>query len=168
MAAKIRRNNKLKFQRHGASHPLCYNRTACVQPLRGSVLICVMVVLLIVGLLISQTLQTLLLVRRGDDARQQLRQARELVELGEIVLRQNPSAQNINEVRCDADSRDESRVESRAESHFTASDSGSIGFERLNSGQDGPRQVRISVIYRTGSHAEITATHIVAESEELP
>lgn len=119
-----------------------------------------MVVLLIVGLLISQTLQTLLLVRRGDDARQQLRQARELVELGEIVLQQNPSAQNINEVRCDAESRDEH--------HPNASDTGSISFERLNSGEEGPTQVRISVIYRAGSHSEITATQIVAESEQLP
>lgn len=146
-----------QFQRHGASRPVWQDRRAYALPLRGSVLISVMVVLLIVGLLISQTLQTLLLVRRGDDARANLRQARELVELGKIVLQQNPAARRIAEVHCGVKSHDKS--------HLNRSDSGSIDFEQLSSVDDGPPQIRISVTYRVGSNSEITATHIVDESE---
>ena len=160
MAPKATQISQLQFQRLGASRPVWQDRRACALPLRGSVLICVMVVLLIVGLLISQTLQTLLLVRRGDDTRAHLRQARELVELGKIILQQNPVAKSIDKVRCGD--------ESQNESHRNASDTGSIGFERLSSIEDGPTQIRISVTYRAGSNSEITATQIVAESEKRP
>lgn len=53
---------------------------------RGAVLVCVMVVLLIVVLLSTQTIQTLLIVRRADRQRSGLRQARELVELGRMAV----------------------------------------------------------------------------------
>ena len=53
---------------------------------RGAVLVCVMVVLLIVGLSSSQTIQTLLIVRRADHQRSGLRQARELAELGRMAV----------------------------------------------------------------------------------
>ncbi len=122
------------------------------QSRQGAVLICVMVVLLIVGLLISQTLQTLLLVRRGDEGREQLRQARELIELGEIVLRQNPSAESVGEFSCQTNSPE----------------SGSIGFERLKSTEAEKKKIRITVIYRPGTTSEITATHIVADKENAP
>ncbi len=52
----------------------------------GGLTLCVMVVLLLVGLISSQAIQTLLIVRRGDDRRGELRQARELLELGKLAL----------------------------------------------------------------------------------
>ena len=55
---------------------------------RGAIVVCVLVVLLIVGMLAAQTIQTSLLMRRGDAERSQLRQARELVELGRLALPQ--------------------------------------------------------------------------------
>ncbi len=116
----------------------------------GGVLICVLVVLLIVGLLISQTVQTLLLVRRSDDQREQLRQARELIELGQIVLRQSdyqlPDAELI--------------VPSAGENQM-----GRIAFTRIDSSDSTNSQVRITVNYRIGSTSEITATHVVADKE---
>ena len=52
---------------------------------KGGVLVCVLVVLLLVGMLSAQAFQTLSAARRGDQQRQQIRQARELVELGRMV-----------------------------------------------------------------------------------
>ena len=52
----------------------------------AAVLICVLVILLLVGMLSAQTVQTLLVVRRADHNRQQLRQARELLERGRLVI----------------------------------------------------------------------------------
>lgn len=52
----------------------------------GALLISVLVVLLLVGMLSSQAIQTLLLVRRGDQQRSETRQARELLELGRLAV----------------------------------------------------------------------------------
>ena len=51
----------------------------------GAVLVCVMVVLLLVGLISSQAIQTMLIVRQADHRRSGIRQARELIELGRMV-----------------------------------------------------------------------------------
>lgn len=54
----------------------------------AATLVCVLVVMLIVGLLSAQSIQMLLLVRRADEQRVQLRQARELLELGKLAIAQ--------------------------------------------------------------------------------
>lgn len=59
---------------------------------RGALLVCVLVVLLIVGLLTTQTVQTMLVIRRGDAQRSALRQAREVVELGKRIAANKSSA----------------------------------------------------------------------------
>jgi archaellum component FlaG (FlaF/FlaG flagellin family) len=51
----------------------------------ASVIVCVLVMLLLVGLLSVQTLQTLSLIRRSDSERAKIRQARELIELGRQI-----------------------------------------------------------------------------------
>ena len=53
---------------------------------RAAVVVCAMVVLLIAGLISMQTMQALMIIRRGDSQRSSLRQARELVELGRMRL----------------------------------------------------------------------------------
>ena len=55
---------------------------------RGAILIVVMVVLLITGLVASQTLQMLWNVASQDRQRVRIAQARELVELGRLMLEQ--------------------------------------------------------------------------------
>lgn len=55
----------------------------------GALLISVLVVLFLVGMLSSQAIQTLLLVRRGDQQRSETRQARELLELGRLAVLSN-------------------------------------------------------------------------------
>lgn len=52
---------------------------------KASILVCVIVIMLVVSLLAAQSLQTVFVIRRGDTQRSNLRQARELVELGRIV-----------------------------------------------------------------------------------
>ena len=56
----------------------------------ASVVASVLVILLIIGLLSAQTIQTLLIVRRGDRSQSNRRQAIELIELGRISLAQHP------------------------------------------------------------------------------
>ena len=51
----------------------------------ASVIICVLVVILLVGMLSMQTIQTLALVRRGDDDRSKIAQARELSEFARAI-----------------------------------------------------------------------------------
>lgn len=53
---------------------------------RAAVLVCVLVVLFIVGGLAVQSIQTMSVIRRGDDQRQSLQQARELLELGQRLV----------------------------------------------------------------------------------
>jgi type II secretory pathway pseudopilin PulG len=55
---------------------------------RAAILVCVLVVLLIVGSLCAQTIQTLLMVRQADRQRGALQQARELIELGRMAIAQ--------------------------------------------------------------------------------
>ena len=52
---------------------------------RGAVLICVLVVLMLVGMMSMQAIQSLMIVRRSDSHRANVRQARELIELGKIA-----------------------------------------------------------------------------------
>ena len=52
---------------------------------RASVVTCVLVVLLLVTLMSMQTVQTLSLIRRGDNDRAKIMQAREVLELGRHV-----------------------------------------------------------------------------------
>lgn len=54
----------------------------------GSLLICVMVVLLLVGLVVTQTVQTMLVLRRSDESQSTLHQARELLEVGKLLADQ--------------------------------------------------------------------------------
>lgn len=55
---------------------------------RGSILIMVMAVLLITGLIASQTIELLWTTSKNDRQRERLLQAREMVELGKIMLEQ--------------------------------------------------------------------------------
>lgn len=65
----------------------------------GSVLVCVLVVLLLVGLLMTQTIQTLVVLRKGDGQRRQVQQARELLELGKMVARRPRETAEVFEQR---------------------------------------------------------------------
>ena len=51
----------------------------------ASVIVCVLVVILLVGMLSVQTIQTLALIRRGDNERAKIIQARELSELAQAI-----------------------------------------------------------------------------------
>jgi len=62
---------------------------------RGSAIVCVLVVILLVTLLSIQTIQTLSAIRRGDDERAKIYQARELIELGRKVNWEAAESQKI-------------------------------------------------------------------------
>lgn len=62
---------------------------------QGSAILCVLVVILLVTLLSVQTIQTLSAIRRGDDERTKINQARELIELGRKVDWSAVESQNI-------------------------------------------------------------------------
>lgn len=51
----------------------------------ASVIVCVLVVILLVGMLSAQTVQTLAVIRRGDDDRAKIIQARELIEFVQAI-----------------------------------------------------------------------------------
>ena len=51
----------------------------------ASVIVCVLVVILLVGMLSMQTVQTLAVIRRGDDDRTKILQARELIEFAQAI-----------------------------------------------------------------------------------
>ena len=53
----------------------------------ASVIVCVLVVILLVGMLSMQTVQTLAVIRRGDDDRTKILQARELIEFAQAICR---------------------------------------------------------------------------------
>lgn len=55
---------------------------------RAAVLICVLVVMLIAGALSIQATQSLAIIRRGEERRARLYQARELLELGKAAVEQ--------------------------------------------------------------------------------
>ncbi len=124
----------------------------------GAVLVCVLVVLLIVGLLSAQTIQTLLIVRRGDGERRQLRQARELVGLGRIVLRQQAAHLPTEKITVVVD-----------DPSAASGEASSLGVIELTlpegaglSSEDSSR-VRIVATYPVGSAGAVTTTW---ESEE--
>lgn len=51
----------------------------------ASVIVCVLVVILLVGMLSVQTIQTLAIIRRGDDHRAKIMQARELIAFAQAI-----------------------------------------------------------------------------------
>lgn len=78
-------------------HPqLPSNRRNCIncRQRHAAILICVLVVLLIVGALSAQTIQTLLIVRQADRQRSTLQQTQALVELGRLTLAQDRVPEN--------------------------------------------------------------------------
>ncbi len=118
---------------------------------RAAILICVLVVLLIVGLLTSQTLQTLLLSRRSDGQRQRLRQARELLELGQMIVGQHR----------------EKLIDKELVLPLAVGEAESAGltFSRVEQDQS-PALLRIRVRYPLGKANEDTATAVVALEEQ--
>ena len=112
----------------------------------GAVLICVLVVLLIVGLISAQTIQTLLMIRRSDAARSRLRQAQELVELGRIVVQQHGAAALPESVEVALDDQSQAKIVLRY--HDDGVD-----------GKNSDRQVlRILVKYPADSTQEVSVT----------
>lgn len=122
-----------------ASQPPPANRS-------GAVLIAVMVVLLVVGLLMRQTTQTLLLIRRADDQRQALRQARELVNLGQAVWVHR------------GDDLPETDIVVRAAG---AAPLGILRFQTLEASDTADKRVRLTVVYLPGTTSELTLTHLL-------
>jgi type II secretory pathway component PulK len=57
---------------------------------RGSLIVAVLVVLFLIVLMSTQTLQTLIFIRQADSRQHATHQARELVELGKMICRQHP------------------------------------------------------------------------------
>lgn len=117
----------------------------------GAVLICVLVVLLIVGLISLQTIQTLLLVRRSDSDRSRLRQAQELVELSRIAFQQNGAGELQEEIAVvvDGDLTGTIRLSlADSESH---ADSGQADY-------------RIVAKYPVGAGGEVTVTGVITET----
>ena len=128
---------------------------------RGALIVCVLVLLLIVGLLVSQTVQTLVLVRRGDAMRERLRQARELVELGEIVLRQDPAAEIPSGAVLAA------LADSTGETSSLTAERGSISFTPVNSSQPNQVEIRITATFPMESSQQFTATKTVIRQESV-
>ncbi len=124
-------------------------------------MVCVLVLLLIVGLMMSQTLQTLTLVRRGDTMRQSLRQARELVELGELVLQQQPAAELPSKPLL------VSLAEPSSEPSNSATERASIAFTPIDTADKRHFSVRIAVTYPLGSSQNRTATQTVIRQESI-
>ncbi len=124
-------------------------------------IVCVLVLFLIVGMLMSQTMQTLMLVRRGDAVRQRLTQARELIELGELVLRQLPSAELPSEPLL------VSLADPASGTSNSTAERGSITFTPIDSSDTNHSKVRIAVIYPLGSNEELTATQTVIRQESI-
>jgi hypothetical protein len=59
---------------------------------RGATVLAVLILLMIVCLLAHQTVRTLFLLRRGQDRTLKILQAREILELGKMLDRQEPPA----------------------------------------------------------------------------
>lgn len=124
-------------------------------------MVCVLVLLLIIGLMMSQTVQTLVLVRRGDTVRQRLRQARELVELGELISQQRPAAELPSEPLL------VSLAEPTSGPPNSTAERASIMFTPIDSGNASHSSVRITVTYPLGSGQELTATQTVIRQESI-
>src|SRR5690606_23032736 len=101
-----------------------------------------------------QTVQTLMLVRRGDEARQSLRQARELVALAEMVLQQNGGefpAQQLTVSLTAPRSETGPAVEAPAVGENRGDDNQStalITFQRIENPDADQRLTRITATYR--------------------
>ncbi|MCC7337986.1 MAG: hypothetical protein IT422_23090 [Pirellulaceae bacterium] len=130
-------------------------------PRRGGLIVCVLILLLIIGLMMSQTVQTLMLVRRGDTMRQRLRQTRELVELGELVLQQQPAAELPNTPLL------VSLAEPTGKPSNATAETASIAFTPVDSSDTSHSSVRIAVTYPLGSSREFTATQTVIRQESI-
>ncbi len=113
---------------------------------RAGVLVCVMVVLLLAGGLGAQTMQTLFVVRRGDQQRQTLVQARELIELGRAAAAQAEGNQDFRV-----------EVEPGLEGHVLVTTIASDATNSAdNSGQTS--RLRISVTYPVDSPKAVNVT----------
>ncbi len=125
----------------------------------AAILICVLVVLLIVGLLATQTLQTLMLLRRGDHQRQQLRQTREVVELGLLIARRLEGKLPESELVVP--------LGMTAPADQSASENHELAGITLTRVEDRPTPaLRVTVRYPLGGSNEVTATETVAIAEE--
>ena len=140
----------------------CFNSRFHLQQRRAAILICVLVVLLIVGLLTTQTLQTLMLLRRGDTQRQQLRQARELIELGKMVAQQQSEELPENALVVPL-----STIDSIDGQKSENTELAGISFSRIDDDQASPI-LRVTVNYPLDQPNEITATELVALEEQIP
>lgn len=112
----------------------------------GAILVCVMVVLLIVSLFCVQTMQTLMIIRRSDSSRRNLRQARELIELGRIAHKQALAQDATTDDTELSIALGDSQI---GEITVSASDSG---------GKQQPGTTRIVVRYPANSAGEVTAS----------
>ncbi len=61
----------------------------------ASIIVCVLVVILLVGMLSMQTIQALALIRRGDDDRAKIMQAHELSEFARAIDWSSAESQSI-------------------------------------------------------------------------
>ncbi len=149
---------------------------------RAAVLICVMVLLLITGLIMHQTLQALLLVRRGDARHFELRQARELVELGKMVVERQQSEAASGETPAENTEIVDDRVTRPMQQPLivslateTSGDTtvrglqGSLLIESLSpqgeSNHNEPSIWKITVRYPLGNNNEFTVTEELAHAE---
>lgn len=125
---------------------------------RGAVLIFVMVLLLIVGLLASQSMQTLLLIRRGDDQREQVLQAREVLELGAMVLQQSTAQTLPAESLVTWGTAAENTAKLRFESLPATTQSATTEAAATQ-----PTEIiRITTFYPVGTTSEISASQLVS------
>ena len=62
---------------------------------KASIIVCVLVVILLVGMLSMQTIQALALIRRGDDDRAKIMQAQELSEFARAIDWSSVESQSI-------------------------------------------------------------------------
>jgi hypothetical protein len=116
---------------------------------RGAIVVCVLVVLLIVGMLAAQTIQASLLVRRGDAERSQLRQARELVELGRLALQQSARDVPVSDIPVGA-----WNIVVDASRQFA----GSIAVQAAGGRGAGQGRHRIVAKFPAGTQSEVTVT----------
>lgn len=116
---------------------------------RATVLICVMVVLLLVGMLSVQAMQSLVISRRSSSERAKLLQARELIELGRIVQRRS----------------DATDVPNSFEVQLGQAGTGNVRI-LLSDASRGSGNYRIEATFPTGEAGEVSASWEFRESEQ--
>ncbi len=116
---------------------------------RAAVIVCVLVVLLLVTLLSVQTLQTLSVIRRGDNDRVKIMQAREVLELGRYVNWSEVESQELSVAI--PDSIDE-------ESDIASNNARSAVLERLTNENDSNATTRLVARFPAGEAGEVTTT----------